>query len=108
MRSTLEHAGGSFNQRGPRPQIGNTTIGRQKAGIPGILHGLTIREFFLRVGTSFGWPGDKLPDNRRGVKTEHPLARHICARTAHHRTHCTDVSLTQHAWLKSFAFVCQK
>ena len=33
-------------------------------------------------------------------QTEHPLARHICARAAHHRTHRTDVSLTQHAWLK--------
>ena len=32
--------------------------------------------------TSSGWSGDKLPDNRRRVSTEHPLARHICARKA--------------------------
>ena len=29
-----------------------------------------------------------------------------CARTAHHRTHRTDVSLTQHAWLKDGALWC--
>ena len=53
MRSILERAGGSVNQRGetcrfrqhrPRPQIENATIGRQEVGNPGILHTLTIRE----------------------------------------------------------------
>ena len=56
MQSTLEQAGGSMNQRGesrlrrhrPRPRIGKATIGRQEVGIPGILHGLIIRENFLR------------------------------------------------------------
>ena len=98
MRSILDQAGGSFNQRGetcrlrrhrPRPQSGKATSGRQEVGIIGILHGLTIRDFFSGA-TSFGWRGDELPDNRRGVSTEHPLARHICARTAHHRTQCTN------------------
>ena len=49
---------------------------------------------FLTVRTSFGWPGYKLPDNRREVWTEHPLARHICARTGHPHIARTDVSLT--------------
>ena len=111
MRSTLEQAGGSINssretcrfrRHRPRPRIGKATIGRQEVGIPGILDGLTIRGHFLSDWTSFGWPGDKLPDNRREVWTEHTLARHIRARTAHRRTHRTDVPLTQHAWLKSF------
>ena len=39
-----------------------TLIRRQEVGIPGILHGLTIRDFFSDR-TSVGWPGDKLPDN---------------------------------------------
>ena len=108
MRSTLEQAGGSINQRGetcrlrrhrPRPRNGKATIGRQEVGIPGILHGLTVLEFFSDR-TIFVWQGDKLPDNRRGVQTEHPLARHICAHAAHHRTHRTDVPPTQDAWLK--------
>ena len=30
------------------------------------------------------------------MQTEHPLARHICARTAHHRTQCTR-TVTHHA-----------
>ena len=70
-------------------KIGNATVGRQEVGILGILHGLTIREFFLRVRTSFGWRRGKLPDNRRGVWRELPLARHIGARKAHQRTQCT-------------------
>ena len=73
FQSILQQAGGSITWRRrtcrlrrhrPRPQIGNATFGRQEVGIPGILHGLTILDFF-RIRTSFGWPGDKLPDNRR-------------------------------------------
>ena len=70
-------------------KIGNATVGRQEVGILGILHGLTIRELFLRVRTSFGWRRGKLPDNRRGVWRELPLARHICARKAHQSKQCT-------------------
>ena len=51
----------------------------------------------FRVRTSFGWPGVKLPDNRRGVWTEHPLAQHVCARTGHAHIARTDVWLTHHA-----------
>ena len=79
------------------------TIGRQEVRIPGILHRLTIRDFF-QDRTSFGWPGDK----PTGVWTEHPLARQICTRTAHHRTHRADVSLTQHAWLMIAHFSVSK
>ena len=43
------------------------TTGRQEVRIPGILHGLTIREFFSDR-TSFCWPGEK----PTGVWTEHP------------------------------------
>ena len=73
-QSIPEQAGGSLNQRRetcrfrrhrPLQQIGTATVGRREVGIPGILHGLTIRFFFLK--TSFGWPGDKRPDNRRVV-----------------------------------------
>ena len=67
-RSIIERTRGSINQRSEtchlrhhrsRPQIGNATIGRQKVGILGILHGLTTRE--ISVQTSFGWPGDQFP-----------------------------------------------
>ena len=63
MRSILEQTEGSVNQRGetcrlrPRLRIGTAIIGRQEVGIPGILRGLIIREFFSDR-TSFGWPGD--------------------------------------------------
>ena len=82
MPSILEQAGGSFNQRKetcrlrrhrprPRQQIGTATIGRREVGIPGILHGLTHRDFsqFLRpvsVGREINFP-----DLRREVWTEH-------------------------------------
>ena len=106
MRSTLEQAGGSVNQRGetcrcrrhrPRPQIGNATIGRQEVGIPGILHGLAIREFFSGR-TSFGWPGDKTSRQPKG-SVDRTLARHRCftyrrTQRAPHRcfTHATRVA----------------
>ena len=98
MQSILQRVGGSKNKRREscrlrrhrhRHKIGNATVGRQEVGILGILHGLTIRELFLRVRTSFGWRRGKLPDNRRGVWRELPLARHICARKAHQRKQCT-------------------
>ena len=70
MPSILERAGGSINLRRetsrfrrhrPRPQIGNATIGRQEVGILGILHGLTIRDFFselvpVSVGREINFP----------------------------------------------------
>ena len=74
MHSILEQAGGSINQRGEtcrlrrhrlRPRIGNATTGRQEVGIPGILHGLTIRDIFLNLRPVSVVSGDKLPDNRR-------------------------------------------
>ena len=82
--------------------IGTATSGRREVGIPGILHGLTVRVFFLNFKTSFGWPGDKLPNNRRRVWTEHPLTRHhfstysSSAVSAHMHIH----SPREHAWLK--------
>ena len=51
-----------YKQRGetcrhrPHPRIGKATIGRQEVRIPGILHGLTIRENFLRLD-QFRLPG---------------------------------------------------
>ena len=60
-QSTLAQAGGSMKSRGetcrqlrPRQQKGIETIGRRAVGLPSIFHGLTIREFFLTVRTSFG------------------------------------------------------
>ena len=106
MRSTLEQAGCSVNQRGetcplrrqrPRPRIGKATIGRQEVGIPGILHGLIIREFFSDT-TSLVWPGDKLHDNRRGVDGTPTRTTHLCtysaSQNAPHRcsTHATRVA----------------
>ena len=32
-----------------------------------------MKNIFTECRTSFGWPGDKLPDNRRGVYTDTPL-----------------------------------
>ena len=73
MQSILEQDGGFINSSRetcrlrPRQQIGTATTGRREVGILGILRGLTIREFFSEFKTSFGWPGNKLPDNRRGM-----------------------------------------
>ena len=66
--------------------------------------------FFSERRTSFGWPGDKLPDNRRWVYIDTPLICHVCARAvlhslssqiAHMHHH---ISSREHAWLK----VCVK
>ena len=74
IESILEPAGGSIIQSHretyrirPRQQMGTVTIGRREVGILGILHGLKIREKIRRVKDQFRLPGDKLPDNRRGV-----------------------------------------
>ena len=74
------------------------TISRQEVGILGILHGLTIRDFFLSGRTSFGWPGDKLPDNQRvcrqnthshdtfvHVQVIRTLPAQMCHTACHHR-----------------------
>ena len=57
MQSTLAQSGGSIRSRGetcrplrPRQQIGIETIGGRAIGIPSILHGLTIRDFFSELG----------------------------------------------------------
>ena len=56
MQSILEQAGGSIKSRRetcrlrPRQQIGTVTSGRREVGIPGILHGLTVREWKNNVG----------------------------------------------------------
>ena len=114
MQSILEQAGGSINSRETyrlrryrlRPQIGNATIGRQKVGIPGIVHGLPIREQFSQIGpVSVGWETNFLTTD--GCVDRTPTrTTHLCTQRAPHRT---EVSLTtEHAWLKSFALVCQK
>ena len=69
MQSILEQAGGffkssretcRFHRHRPRPQMGNATIGRQEVGIPGILHGLTNRDFSqmrpVSVGREINFP----------------------------------------------------
>ena len=69
MRSIFELAGGSISQRGetcrvrhhrPRPRLATATIGRQEVGIPGLLHGLTIRDFSqigpVSVGREINFP----------------------------------------------------
>ena len=116
MRSTLEQAGGSVNQRWetcrlrrhrPRPRIGNATIGRQEVGIPGFLHGLTTREkLFSQIGPV-----------SVGRETNFPTTDGRCRQNAH--SHDTFVhvqritertaqmfSLTQHAWLKNCTHWC--
>ena len=63
MQSTFAQAGGSIKSRGetcrqirPRQQIGIETNGRRAIGIPSILHGLTIRDFFSELGpVSVDW-----------------------------------------------------
>ena len=52
-------------------------------------HGLTIRDFFLRVQDQFLLTWDKLPNNRRYVWTEHPLTQHVQMRTVCQHIHCT-------------------
>ena len=63
----------------------------------------------FRVRTIFGWLGDKLPDNRRGVWTEHPLAQHVLC-TNRSCAHCPHRCLThaprEHAWRKRTAQSC--
>ena len=106
MQSTLAQAESSMKSRGEtcrqlrlRQQIGIETIGRRAVGIPSILHGLTIREIFLRVRTS--------PDNRRGCcKQNTPMYRWAQCVTKH--TEQNDhISSREHAWLK-IAHLCLK
>ena len=78
----------------PRPRVGNATLGRQEVGIPGIL---------LRVGTSFCWPGEKLPDNRRGVDRTSTRTTHLGTyRSSAHCPHKYSHSPREHAWLKGY------
>ena len=100
MQSTLAQAGGSFKSRGetcrqlrPRQQIGIETIGRRAIWIPSILHGLTIRDFFLRVRTGFGCL-EKKRQPTDGVWTVHPQIQHVQSCTAYH------ISSREHARLK--------
>ena len=96
MQLNLEQAGGSFKSRWetwrfrrhrPGQQVGTATIGRREVGIPGTLHGLTIRDFSIFL-TSFGWPGDKLPDNRRECRQTH-LSQDIYEHVQFIRTVCS-------------------
>ena len=77
MQSTLEQTGRSVKNRREtcrlrrRQQIVTVTIGRRQVGIPGILHGLTIREicFFSELGP-ISVTGGQVPDNKREKGTE--------------------------------------
>ena len=87
IESILEPAGCSFVQSHRetcririRQQIGAVTIGRREVGILGILRGLTIRDF-SEIRTNFCCREITLPDNRRGVWTEHPIIQHGQMRT---------------------------
>ena len=51
---------------------------------------------FSQFETSFGSPGDKLPDNRRCLCTETPLTYHVWARTVHLHSLLT-CTFTHHA-----------
>ena len=87
MQSTLAQTGGSKKSRGetcrqlrPRQQIGIETSGRRAIGIPSILHGLTIREFF-RVRTSFGCLEKNFQTNDGEEVNRTPLIQHVQMRT---------------------------
>ena len=116
MRSTLEQAGGSTKSRGEPVafvaivfvhELGKQPLDDKKLEFLALF---TVRPFVIflsfrrpvSVGRQINFP------TKDGGVDRTPLTRHILARTAHHRTHRTDVSLMQHAWLKSFALVCQK
>ena len=68
----------------------------------------TVRPFVIFSDrTSFGWPGEKLPDNRRCIQNTHSNDTFVHVQRITERT-TQMFSLTQHAWLKSFALVRQK
>ena len=75
-----------WRQFRPRQQIGIETIGRRAVGIPSMVKHTSWSDdswnIFLRVDDQFRVPGEKLPDNRRWVWTEHPLKQHVQMRTA--------------------------
>ena len=85
MHSTLEQAGGSLKSRRetcrlrPRQQSGTVTIGRWEVGIPGILHGLTIVNWFSQFRTSFGCREKNISRSRTGGVNRTPT-----------HTSCTD------------------
>ena len=53
--------------------------------MPGILHGLTVREFFSELGPVSVGREIKLPDNRRGERGRQNIYSHLCT----YSTHCT-------------------
>ena len=113
MQSILERAGGSLNQcwetcrlrrHHPRPQIGNATIGRQEVGILGILH-LSEHSWKKKLSdrTIFGWPGEKLPDNRRERGRQNTHSHDTCVHAQVIRTLSAQMfhSPREHAWFKA-------
>ena len=65
-----------------------------------ILHGLTIRDFFILGHVSM--PGEKLPDNRqRCEQNTHSYSMYRCAQcVSTHPEQYDHISSREHAWLK--------
>ena len=105
IQSILEQAGGSLNRRTETCRLRPLTIGRREVGVPGILHGLTIRETNSKLKTSFGWPGET---SGQTTGTVHRDTSHMPRLSAHSSSqfvcticsHAHSQSITQHAWLK--------